>query len=72
MPGISMCSNSTCEARKRCHRHEESGTQPCEWRQSYQGWGAFEATPACEGFWPKTDWSLPPRAQPMEASHDRT
>lgn len=35
---ISMCTHSTCPARKRCERHAESGSRPNEYRQAY---GAF-------------------------------
>jgi hypothetical protein len=35
MPDISMCESDTCPKSKTCYRHEDSGTKPSEFRQSY-------------------------------------
>lgn len=35
MPDISMCSVEGCAVSHTCRRHADSGTVPCEHRQSY-------------------------------------
>lgn len=53
MPDISMCAHQTCGKRTTCYRHEESGTKPCEWRQSYMLFGEEHDTENCEHYWEK-------------------
>lgn len=53
MPDISMCDSKTCSRRKECYRNEESGTKPCEWRQSYFLWPEGFDTEKCENFMEK-------------------
>jgi len=50
MPDISMCKNKQCPLSQKCYRHEDSGTKPSEYWQSYAD---FEyANGKCEDFWP--------------------
>lgn len=54
MPDISMCRSSTCPKRTECYRHQESGTEPHPYWQSFGSYtwtqenGKFE----CHGFRP--------------------
>jgi len=51
MPDITMCAATDCPLSPRCRRHEDSGTVPSEWRQSW-----FASPPHKDGecgyFWP--------------------
>jgi len=50
MPDITLCNNQDCPLSKKCYRHEDSGTKPSEYWQSYAD---FEYTEdGCEDFWP--------------------
>ena len=56
MPDIMMCAAENCAKASSCYRHEDSGTTPCEWRQSY--WLRDPRDPTgddCRNFWPATE-----------------
>lgn len=48
MPDISMCAATGCPKSRQCYRHEDSGTVPNEWRQSYI---MGEPNGDCRNFW---------------------
>jgi len=35
MPDVTMCQNKDCPLSQKCYRHEDSGTKPSEYWQSY-------------------------------------
>lgn len=48
MPDIAMCANEKCPLSKTCKRHEDSGTKPSDY---WQSWADFEPE-NCEYYWP--------------------
>ena len=64
MPDITMCGTADCPKRSTCYRSPDSGTRPCEWRQSWSmfGWqdrmGSFD----CPHYWRTDDFRPAGRA----------
>jgi len=52
MPDISMCANTTCQSRRYCYRHHESGTKPSGRGQSYIAFEPMSGEEMCVAFVP--------------------
>ena len=55
MPDIMMCAAAECPKSSTCYRHADSGTKPCEFRQSF--WWRQSDSPVgddCPQYWGRT------------------
>jgi len=52
MPDISMCADTACPSRARCHRNKASGTRPNDRRQSYMDFQREPDADRCANFCP--------------------
>ena len=71
MPDIRMCASIICPARRNCHRHAESGTQPDHWQSFYllgEEDGPSEDE-ACLFFWPAGQFEFPFIVHPTSELH---
>jgi hypothetical protein len=48
MPDITMCTAKNCDKSAACYRHEDSGTEPNPYRQSYSDFNPEN----CGHYWP--------------------